>query len=132
MSGSDIFTLVLLLGLTAGATTILVLPWIIRTRERMKVHETIRFFVDKGQPPPSELLAGLAEPRRAQPVAERDLRAGILWLSVAVGIAGLFTAIVSASAEGDVSWALVPGFAAFPAAIGAGYVALWWSNRNKA
>lgn len=124
-------TAIVLVTLISALTAIIVLPWIIKTRERMRLHETLRYFVDKGQAPPSEVLAGLADPQHLPRAGQRDLRAGIFWLSVAVGITGVVSTIVAMSDPGEVSWVMAPGLAAFPGAIGLGYVFLWVLNRNK-
>lgn len=128
---SEFVILIVLVALIGALTTVIILPWIIKARERMKIHETLRYFMDKGQALSNEVLAALTDPPRPQPAGQRDLRAGILWLSLAVGIAGLVASIISMSDPGDVSWVMAPGLAAFPAAIGLGYVLLWVLNRHK-
>lgn len=129
MPSDELVVLIVLVTLIGALTTIIVMPSIIRMRERRRVHETLRYLVDKGQVPPNELLAGLAEPPRPAPKGHLDLRRGIFWLSVAAGIAGIVTSIVAASGESN--WVLAPGLAAFPAAIGLGYVLLWALNRTN-
>lgn len=131
MHSGDLATVIVLVTLILGLTTVIVVPWIIKARARMKIHETLRYFADKGQALPDDVLAALAEPPRPLPAGERDLRAGIIWLSLAVGIAGVVSTVISVNDPEDVSWVMVPGLAAFPAAIGLGYVFLWILNRKK-
>lgn len=134
MPSDELVVLIVLVTLILALTTVIVMPSIIKARERVRVHETVRYMIDKGQVPPNELLAGLADSPRSKPIApppagHQDLRKGIFWLSVAAGIMGLMTSIVASS--DDMNWAVAPGLAAFPCAIGVGYVLLWLLNRTK-
>jgi hypothetical protein len=129
MPSDELVVLIVLVTLICALTAVIVMPWLIKARERVRVHETLRYLVDKGQVPPSELLAGLAEPPRPKPLGHQDLRRGIFWLSLAAGIAGLVASIVVSS--DDMNWVVAPGLAAFPCAIGIGYVFLWLLNRTK-
>lgn len=114
-----------------GVTTIITLPGILKTKERFKAHETLRYLIDKGQPAPTELLAGLIEQPKLRRPGERDLRASIFWLSIAIGICAVGSSIAWVSDPGGNGWIIAPGLSAFPASIGLGYLLLWWMNRAK-
>jgi hypothetical protein len=127
----DVIPLIVLPLIVIGVTTIITLPWLLRTKERFKAHETLRYLIDKGQAPPAELLAGLIEQPKLRQPGERDLRASIVWLSIAIGICTMGASIAWVSDPGGNGWIIAPGVGAFPGAIGLGYLLLWWMNRSK-
>jgi hypothetical protein len=127
----DLIPLVVLPLIVLGVTTIITLPWVLKTKERFKAHETLRYLIDKGQTPPAELLAGLIEQPKLRRPGERDLRASIFWLSIAIGICAVGSSIAWVSDPGGNGWIIAPGLSAFPASIGLGYFLLWWLNRAK-
>ena len=127
----DVIPLIVLPLIVLGVTTIITLPWVLKTKESFKTHETLRYLIDKGQVPPAELLTGLVEQPKPRPAGERDLRASIFWLSIAIGICTLGSSIAWVSDPGGNGWIIAPGVGAFPASIGLGYLLLWWMNRSK-
>jgi hypothetical protein len=127
----SLIPLIVLPLMVIGVTTIIVMPWVLKSRERFKAHETLRYLVDKGQTPPAELLAGLVEQPKARPAGGRDLRASVFWLSVAVGISALGASIAWVSDPDGNGWIIAPGLGAFPAAIGIGYLILYYVNRSQ-
>lgn len=128
----DLIPLVVLPLIIIGLTVIIVLPFVLRTRERFKVHETFRYLVDKGQAVPAELLAGLIErPKQPRQAGERDLRASIVWLSIAIGITAFGASIAAVSEPDGNGWIIAPGIGAFPFSIGIGYLILWILNRRQ-
>lgn len=127
----DFIPLIVLPLFFIGVTTVITLPWILRTKERFKTHETLRYLIDKGQVPPAELLAGLIEQPKPRRPGERDLRLSIFWLSIAIGICTLGSAIAWVEDPGGNSWVIAPGIGAFPGSIGIGYLLLWWMNKSK-
>ncbi len=131
MKGANWVAIVVLPMLILGVTFIIVMPWILKTRERFKAHETLRYLTDKGLTPPVELLAGLIEQPKARPARERDLRSSIFWISVAVGVSAIGASIAWVSDPEGHGWVIAPGLGAFPAAIGIGYFILWWVNRSQ-
>ena len=131
MKAANWVAIIVLPLLILGVTSIIVMPWILRTRERFKAHETLRYMADKGQVPPAELLAGLVEQPKPRQPGERDLRASIFWLSVAIGISTLGASIAWVSDPEGYGWIIAPGLGAFPGAIGIGYLLLWWLNRSQ-
>ena len=128
---SDWIALIVLPLIVIGVTTVVGLPWVLKTRERFKALETVRFLTEKGQPAPPELLAGLVDQPRQRRPGERDLRASIIWLSVAIGVSALGSAIAFVSDPQGNSWVIAPGIGAFPASIGIGYLILWFTNRSR-
>ena len=131
MQSGDTVAAIILPILFILVTTVIVLPWILKARERFKAHETLRYLIDKGQTPPPELLAGLIEQPKPRRPGERDLRASVVWLSIAIGISALGASIAWVSDPGGNNWIIAPGVGAFPASIGIGYLILWILNRRQ-
>ncbi|QUD88825.1 DUF6249 domain-containing protein [Phenylobacterium montanum] len=104
--------------------------WIIsyfKSRERQRLHDTLRLMVEKGQPVSSELLDTLNTGRPRTP--PNDMRRGV-WLvaiALALGAAGLIGGLTG---DGDMVGFLC-GLAAFPGFIGLGYVVMAILNRDK-
>jgi hypothetical protein len=91
-----------------------------RSRERIKLHDTLRVLAEKDGPSQHELIAALNN--MAEPTPDRDLRRGITSLAIAGGLAGL--GIFIGMGDGDIVWPLV-GIAFFPLALGIGLLVLW-------
>jgi len=96
-----------------------------RSRRNRLMHETARIFAEKGQPLPPEFFSGSKEAwGKAGDVSggggppwktKSDLRRGIFWVSVGLGLIGYFLA------DHDRSWGV--GF--IPLFIGLGYLLAW-------
>ncbi len=80
------------------------------------MQDTIRVALDKGQELSPELIDRLGHPKAAK---DRDLRLGVIWLAVAIGIALFSFAIPEEEATGPLL-----GIAAFPFVIGVAYLIL--------
>jgi hypothetical protein len=131
MHSGDLVSAIVMPILFTLVAIVIVLPWILKARERFKAHETLRYLVDKGQAPPPELLASLIEQPKPRPSGERDLRASIVWLSIAIGVSALGASIAWVADPGGNNWIIAPGVGAFPASIGIGYLLLWILNRRE-
>lgn len=92
----------------------------LRGREREAMLATMRAAIEKGQALPAELVAALG--RQARPSPMRDLRAGILWLAVALGLAASALAGHVAGLGPQFRWLL--GAAPLPGLVGLAYLAL--------
>lgn len=107
-------------------------PAYFRSKERQKVAEAIRIAAERGQPLTPDVVELIATPE-ARPgpktSAARDLRTGIIWLGVGVGLAACGTAI--GFSEPDAFYPFL-GFAAFPTFIGLAFIVLGYINRDKA
>lgn len=116
------------LGFFAMIAAIVVMPSYFRSREKERLHETLRAAYEKGQPVPPEMIEALQidRPKAAQP--DRDLRRGIILLCIAAAII-VFALTVGQFHDHDAN-----GFAAvaaFPGFIGIGYIAFWLASRRK-
>ena len=82
------------------------------------MQETFRMALDKGQELTPEIIDRLGQPK---PSKDKDLRLGVIWLAVAVGLALCGIAVPDDS--GEALRGILAG-AAFPFAIGIAYLLL--------
>jgi Na+/H+ antiporter NhaD/arsenite permease-like protein len=113
----------------AMIAAIVLVPGYYRSREKERLHETLRMAYEKGQPVPPEMIEALQVDRpKAAALPDRDLRRGIILLCVAAAIV-VFALTVGQFHDHDAN-----GFAAvaaFPGFIGIGYIAFWLASRRK-
>jgi hypothetical protein len=88
---------------------------ILRHRARMKKLEMVRSLAEKGVAIPPELSAALAPEPRREPTPEGDVRAGLIMLAAAAGLAIMGTIIIFVMDRP--AWPIY-GAASFPALIG--------------
>ena len=86
-----------------------------KTREGMQ--QTVRAALDKGHELTPEVIDRIGHPK---PAKDRDLRLGVIWLAVAIGLSAFGFGIPD---EDDVA-RIFMGIAAFPFAIGVAYLIL--------
>lgn len=105
-----------------------IIPVWLKSRERREMQTTIRTAIEKGQPLPQELIDAMTKEVRLPATALRDLRSGIIWLAVALGLAGLGTMI---SFEEHDAFHPMLGVAMIPGMIGLALIVLSFLNPNK-
>ena len=115
----------------AMIAALVIVPRYFKSLERQKMAETLRVAIEKGQPLPTEIIDAMSSNVRTPglpPSPQRDLRTGIIWLGIGVGLAAMGAAISFEEAD-----ALYPvlGVAAFPIFIGLAFVALALLNKQK-
>ena len=112
----------------AMIAAIVIVPNWLKSRERGEMQNTLRAAIDKGQPMPPEVIDALTKNVKVAPTALSDLRAGVIWIAVGVGIAvfGYFV-----SYEADEALHPMIGIGSIPAIIGVTYVILSFFNPNK-
>src|SRR5688572_13377204 len=86
------------LALFAMIAAIVIVPNYLRSRERSEMQNTLRSAIDKGQPMPPEIIDALTKNVKTAPTALSDMRAGIIWIAIGVGI-GVFGYMVSYEAD---------------------------------
>lgn len=116
------------LGFFALIGAIILVPTWLKSRERREVQELLRTAIDKGQPLPAEALDALTKNVKTAPSAFSDVRAGVIWLAIGLGI-GAFGFIIGFT-ESDAFHPIL-GIGAIPAIIGLAYIILSFVNPNK-
>ena len=119
-------------------TAIIVGPTYFKSRERREMQATVRAAIDKGQPLPPEVIEALStEATKNIPSRSRDIRRGIIWLAVGIGMAA-FSVINDLRGFGGDDWNNGPNFdggllglAAIPITIGLAFIVLSFFNKNK-
>jgi len=104
----------------AGLTLIISLFFWFRFRARSEMQQTIRSAIDKGQELTPELVESLGKPEK--PVKDKDLRLGLIWLAIAIGL-GVF-GFAMGQIEDEV-FPIFSGIAALPFMLGVAYMIMW-------
>jgi hypothetical protein len=114
----------------AMIVAIVVGPGWLKSRERREMQATVRAAIEKGQPLPPELIEALSKDVKTPkiPSAQRDMRIGVILLSVGAGVAltgWILRGINDYAMFGTMSGAAIPG------TIGLAFVILSFFNPNK-
>jgi len=109
---------------------IVIVPGWLRSQERTRLHDTLKASIDKGQPIPPEVIEAITSDVKIKrpPSPERDLRVGIIWLGVGIGLAAMGLAL--GFEEPDATYPML-GLAAFPGFIGLAFVAISFLGRGR-
>ncbi len=101
---------------------LVLVPRYYRNKERQEMQATIRAAIDKGQPLPPEMIEAMSKDVPARVKSPRnDLRAGVVWLAVGLGVAAFGYAVGWEERE---AVAPILGLACIPAFIGLALIAL--------
>ena len=133
-------------------TAVIIVPQVLKSRDRQRMYETMRAAYERGQPVPPQFVEAMTRPAAARgieremeaaaaytrPPAERDLRRGVVWMAIGVGL--VLIGVISAAADWGVSWtdgrtdalATCAALGAIPLCIGLAYLALWFFSSRKA
>ena len=118
-------------GFMAMIAAIVIVPRYFRSMERQKMAETLRAAIEKGQPMPTEVIDAMSSNVRtpaAAPSPSRDLRTGLVWMGVAVGLAAMGLSL--SFEEPDALYPMI-GIAAFPGFIGVAFIIMWAIARER-
>lgn len=109
---------------------LVLVPAYLRSKERQKMADALRLAIEKGQTLPPDIMDTMnVSVAKAAPSPQRDLRVGIIWMGVAIGLAAFGIAL--GFEEPDATFPLV-AIAAFPGFIGLAFLVLGLINRNRA
>jgi hypothetical protein len=120
---------------------IIVGPRYLRSRDRDKLHETLRIAYEKGQPVPPELIDALISDDKPSAAGgqgaspDRDFRRGLVLLFIGLGFAAAAYALylgigVFSETGGWITGECVAAVGAIPGFIGVAYLLLWLARRN--
>ncbi len=112
----------------AMIAAIVIVPRYLKSLERQKLQDTLRASIEKGAALPPEVIEALTSDVKKPPSPQRDLRAGIVWIGIAVGFAAMGFAI--SFEEPDALYPML-GVAAFPGFIGLALIALYLVSDKK-
>jgi len=119
------------ISLFAMIAALVIVPRYFRSIERQKMADTLRVAIEKGQPLPTEVIEAMSSNVRSPglpPSPQRDLRTGIIWVSVALGL--IVLGLIVGFEEPDATFWMA-GLAAFPGFIGLAFVLLGLLNKPK-
>ncbi len=123
------FTILIPISMFAMIGAIVIVPSWLKSRERSEMQSTLRAAIDKGQPLPTEIIDAMTKNVKVAPTSLSDLRTGVLWLAVGLGLAAMGYMIGFEEAE---AFHPIAGIAAIPGIIGVAYIVLSFFNPNKA
>ncbi len=119
------------IGLFAMIVAIIAIPSWLKSRDRREMQGTVRAAIEKGQPLPAELVEALSkDAAKAVPSAHRDMRIGVIWLAIAIGVTTFGWAVSFADGDSEIFYVL-GGMAAIPGFIGLAFIVLSFFNKNK-
>lgn len=103
--------------------------WILaNARVKREVQDTLRKSIEAGNPLTPEAIEALTRTSATAPSSVKDVRTGVVWLAVALGIA--LMGFVVGYFDADV-YRPALGLAAIPGVIGLAFIALSFFNPNK-
>ncbi|QQQ18387.1 hypothetical protein JIP62_14005 [Brevundimonas vitis] len=129
----DLIPLFAIFAVFGTITAIIVGPTYLKSRERREIQQTVRAAIDKGQALPPEVIEAMSKDvTKNLPSRSRDLRKGIIWLAVGIGLAafGVVSDMGGNGWNGGVDNGLL-GIACIPATIGLAFIVLSFFNKNK-
>lgn len=126
---------ILIVGIVFAAITAIIFgPTYLKSREKREVQATVRHAIDKGQALPPELIDAMTRDVASKlPSRTRDLRRGVIWMAVGVGIAafGMLSEMGWNDHDVEVLGNGLLGVAAIPFTIGVAFIVLSFFNPNK-
>jgi len=108
---------------------VVALPAYFRSKERMRLHDTLRAAYERGQPVDPAIIQAIQRGERIRPTAERDLRVGVILLAVALAMVTMGYALNDVS-DGH-TMISIGAAAAFPGFIGLAFLAFWLAKRGN-
>ncbi len=110
-------------------TAVIIVPTVLRYRDRGRLHETVRATLEKGQPLSPELLAMLQKDIRPTPSRYSDLRRSIIFIGIGVGLLAMGAMIGQFAGQEALYGTAAAGM--IPLFIGLGFLALWFFTRGQ-
>ena len=129
-------TPILIVAIVFSAFTAIIFgPSYLKSREKREMQQTVRHAIDKGQQLPPDLIDAMTKDVASKlPSRTRDLRRGVIWLAVGIGIAA-FSFLTDMGWDRGDDWHEIGsgllGFAAIPVTVGLAFIVLSFFNPNK-
>lgn len=101
----------------------LMVAFYFKFRAKMETQQTIRTALEKETELSPEFIKQIGEP---EPPKDRDLRRGLIWIALGLGLALLSFGIDEPDATGPIL-----GSASFPVLIGIAYLTMWRYGARK-
>lgn len=130
----DMTPILIVLIVFSAITAIIFGPSYLKSREKREIQQTVRHAIDKGQELPPELIDAMTRDVASKlPSRTRDLRRGVIWMAVGIGIAafGLLSDMGWDHREMENIGNGLLGVAAIPFTIGLAFIVLSFFNPNK-
>ena len=123
---------IFIIGIIFGSiSAIIIVPFWLRSQERMRVQETLRAAIESGQAMPTEVSGKRRAQHQYPPGSERPAATcgpASSWLGVGLGFVAMGIALGYEEPESTIPMIAV---AAFPVFIGLAFIALALINRTK-
>ena len=106
---------------------IILVPIILRYRDRARMHETLRMAYEKGQPVSPEMLEMLQKNVKRTSGKFADLRRAIIFIGIGLGLIAMGLSLSQFAEEalyGLTAVAMIPTF------VGLGFLVLWFFTRK--
>jgi len=116
------------LAFIAFLTAIVIVPIILKYKDRARMHETLRAAFERGQPIPPEIITALQTDVKPARRPDIDLRWAVILIGLAFGLVAMSFSLAHFDEDamyGTMSGAAIPGF------IGLGFLVLWFFGRSK-
>lgn len=107
---------------------VIIVPVVLRYRDRARMHETLRAAYEKGQPVSPELLQMLQRDVKRTSSKFVDLRRAIVFLGIGLGLIAMGASIGQFAGEEALYGTAAAGM--IPLFIGAGFLVLWFFTRK--
>ena len=118
------------ISLFAMIAAIVIAPRYFKSRDRQRLLDTLRVAYDRGQPVPPELFDALtAAEMKSESSPDRDLRAGIIMIGVALAFVVLGYGLDYST--GQEQTLIVAAVGAFPGFVGLGHLVFWFIQRAR-
>jgi hypothetical protein len=117
------------ISLFAMIAVIVIVPRYYKSLERQKMADTVRAAIERGQPLPPEMIEAMTIETRPRPSPQRDLRMGLVWIGLAVGLVAMGVAL-GFGGEPDATYPLI-GVACLPGFIGAAFVVMYLLGKSR-
>jgi hypothetical protein len=109
-------------------TAIIVGPRWLKSRDRRDLQQTLRLAMEKNQALPPEIVEAITTEAKSPPSPERDLRSGVIWLAVGLGVA--FFGWMVGFEQDDAVYPII-GMASIPALVGVALIILGLLGRGR-